>query len=65
MNWRWLPWCRRVDDHTAEGQGRLDRMTDQDDEISKLGAELRAQNRQNNFGPMVAEAIRRVPREGT
>lgn len=68
MNWRRIcvwPWCRRVDDHTVEGQTRLDVMDTQDAEIQQLGRELRAQNRQNNFGPMVAEAIRRAPREGT
>lgn len=63
MRWRWPPW-RRPDDVTGEALEHLAKLEQRDPEVARLGAELRARQRQNNFSGLVQQAIRRSAHEG-
>jgi hypothetical protein len=60
MTWRW-PWIRTP--HTGdEAAAVLARLTDADEHIERLGREMRAHQRRNNFSGMVDAAMHRVTR---
>lgn len=63
MRWRWPPW-RRAEDTTEEARAELERLERRDPEVARLGAELRARQRENHFSGMVQRALRRNAHEG-
>ena len=63
MKWRWPPW-RRAEDTSEEARAELERLEQRDPEVNRLGAELRARQRENHFSGMVWQAIHRNAEEG-
>lgn len=65
MTWRDLlrPW-KRSPDTTGEAQAHLLRLTEQDEEITRLGGELRDRLARNHFSEMVTLAISRRAERG-
>jgi hypothetical protein len=60
----WPPW-RRAKDTTDEALEHLRRLAERELEVERLGEELRATARKNNFSVMVDAAIsRRARAEG-
>ena len=63
--WRqWWQWWHRAEDTTDEARAQLQMLEQRDPEVKRLGAELRKQQRANNFSGMVNRAIARGAREG-
>lgn len=55
MKW---PWRRRKSPDVAEAQRHIDRLEQQQPEVTRLADELRAARRRNHFSELIENALR-------
>lgn len=56
--WRWAKWLAGRDHDSSEQREHLQRLTDRDAHVERVGQEARDRLRRNNFSEMVTLAIK-------